>query len=110
MAGTRFSRTVGFTAVYALVDASLELSASKKHVSHHAIATTTAAAWVHAASTRSTANIVRAVGTGLGLGLVSAPLYWLMFSSDLLSGSDARPKSILELLQEGGSLLRDKGR
>jgi hypothetical protein len=94
----QIGKIVGFTAIYALTDSSMEISKKfQKHPADHVIATTVAAAWVHAASTKSTANIARAILGGGALGLLSAPVYWLMFNSDWL---EPKPKSILTVLRE----------
>lgn len=96
-------RVLGFTAVYALVDANFELAGGPKRTFHHVIATSTAGAWVHAATRRTTVGIIRAIGIGAGLGVLTAPLYYLMFESSWL---DPKPKSMLEIVRDVGALVR----
>lgn len=96
MARQNIGKVVGFTAIYALVDSSLEHSRQgEKRVLDHILAVTTAAAWVHAASTRSTANITKAILGGAALGVISAPTYYGLFN--LL---EPRAKSIRAILLE----------
>ena len=99
------AKVFGFTAVYALVDVSLELSGERKLPGHHLLAATTAAAWVHAATKRTTQGISRSILVGGGLGLVSAPLDWVLFNSGWI---EPKPKSILTILREVRQLVDKK--
>lgn len=106
MARQNIGKVVGFTAMYALVDASLEHSRQgEKHVLDHILAVATAAAWVHAASTRSTANITKAILGGTALGVISAPTYYGLFN--LL---EPRAKSLRTLLLEAVPQLQPQNR
>ena len=96
-------KVFGYCLVYGLVDASFEAAGNPKRIGHHLLASTCAAAYIHVATLRTTVGVPRAVGLGFALGVISSPLYWLMFETDYI---DPKPKSIRELTIDGVELLK----